>query len=815
MSWFVSDAIYEFRQLLKNFSYTIVALMVLSLGIGINTVIFSGADAVLLRRLPYDDSPRMVYVWSTNLKTGLDRAGMSPSDFADFRSWLASFDSQSAFYGKTHSLMVGTIEPERISTSHISSNLFQTLKVRPMMGRDFSPQDDRPQADRVTIISYGLWQRRFGNDPDIIGRTLTLDGDRYTIAGVMERGFWFPSKSAELWLPLQLDAASKPRSDRFLTVVGSLKTGISRQAAQAEAGRIAAHLQDQYPDTNAGWGASIVPMRDLRLSERARTALYVLLAAVLFVLLIACANVANLMLANMTARRRELAVKAALGAARRRLVVQTLLQCGILSLLGSIGGLIIAVAGMRLLVAAMPPYLLDNEDLGFDQRMLVCNMMFPVLTCLACGILPAIRLSKPDLIEDLKEGGFKGGSAGATRRGAFHLLLLGEIAVSIVMMIGAGLTIRGFLHLQNFDWGFQSGNLLTFRIELPDRNYPLKHQQEDFFKRLLAECRSLPGSLNVAATDALPVSGRVKRSGAIIPLHVEGQPLRDKLETPSTLLHIVTPDYLSAMRIPILKGRDFSGRDTADAVPVALISESFARQHFAAQDPTGRRLELGRSAGATLKTDRPVVIGVVGSVRTEGPDRTPIPEVYVPYAQNISSSMTVVVRTAGNPGNLAPAVRAQTRKLDQRLPVDELATMDAVLGESYAGPFVFIGLLGTFAAMAVVIAAAGMYSVVSYTVSLRTHEIGVRMALGAEPRHIYQLVMKRVLLLVLGGALTGVPAGIALSRAMTNLLFGISPFDPLVYLVLSVFLALVGLTACYGPARRAIRIDPSSCMRTA
>jgi putative ABC transport system permease protein len=806
MHRFFADVRHECRQLLKHYNYTAIAVLVLSVSIGANTLMFSGANAVLFRPLPFDDSPRVVHVRSTNLQDGVDGAGLSPPDFTDLRERTRSFDSLAALYVKTYSLVSARGDPERIFCGLMSADLFRTLRVRPMLGRDFTAQDDRPQGPEVAILSYGLWDRRFARDPAVIGTTINLDGDAHTIVGVMPAGFWFPSRNVEVWLPLRLDALRAQRNERFLTVIGALKNGVAAANAEAEAAVLASDLAARYADSNAGWGISVKPLRDDRLSKLARTALFVLLVAVAFVLLIAAANVANLLLAQMTARRRELAIRASLGAGRWQLVGQILAHSGLLALLGAAGGLAFTIGVKPLVTSAIPPYLRDYNELVLDYRVLAYNMILPLLTLFACALVPAIQLSTPALNDMLQRGGEKAGETGRASRSAFSTLLVAEVALSITMMIGAGLAIRGFLHLATFGFGFQPRDVLTFRVELPARSYPDRFQRENFFRRLIAQCKALPGVLNVSATDALPISGRVRRSGAVVAVRVAGEMLRKQQETASVVRHIVMPDYFEAMRIPLLTGRGFSDQDNRDGTPVAVVSDAFVRRYLAGRNPIGARLVLGPS--------QPVeAVGVVGSIRAEGPDTNPAPEIYLPYTQNITAAMTVVVRTSGDWGQLARAIRVRMREIDGLLPVEEMATMDVVLGESYAGPRVFVWMCGAFAAIAVAIAAAGMYSVASYYVSRRTHEMGIRIALGAEPGHIYGLIMRHMALLIGAGAAIGMPAGIALAHGMKRLLFGVSPLDHLVYAALGLFLTLVTLAACYAPARRAVRTDPAICIR--
>jgi putative ABC transport system permease protein len=805
----MGDALHESRQLAKNYGYTAVAVAVLGLSIAINTVIFSGAEAVLFRPLPYDDSACVVHVWSTNPQNGVDRSPVSPPDFADLKKNLISFETLSAFYTQTATLSWQWGYPERISGARASSDLFRTLAVQPRAGRTFTTDEDRPGGPNVVVISDGLWRRFFGGDPAILGKSITLDGKDHTIVGVMGPGFWFPSRNVDLWLPLQLAPLEHQRSDRFLILVGRLKPGAPREIAEAEASRIAAQLAHQYPDTNAAWGASVVRLRDERLSGRAREALFIMLAAVACVLVIGCANVANLILERMAYRQQEFAVRVALGAGRWRLIRQMVVHCAALSFLGALLGLALTALGTALLSSAIPPYLRDYRDFGFDSHMLGFNIFLPVLTSLLCAIVPAIQLSRVDLVGVLREGGVRGASRGIGG-GAFGLLVTLEVALSLVMLIGTGLAIRGFLRILTFDWGFRAANVLTFRIELPNSKYPDADRKEHFFNGLLAECKTIPGVVGVSAVDALPVSGRVSRSGAMVLVWRAGQPARHTQQIASVLMHVVRPAYFEVMGISLLQGRDFNDRDTHDNVPVAIISDSLARHYFGRENPIGQRLDLGHSS---TQSETRVVVGAVRSIPTRGPDRPEIPELYVPYAQNQMGGMTVVLRTSPEPTNIVGAVRSRVKALDVDIAVDEVASMQTVLGESYAGPHIFIWMMGVFGALALLIAAAGMYSVVSYDVARRTHEIGIRMALGAQPKHVYRLIGGRTLRLLVRGALIGIPGGIALSRGMTSLLFGISPFDPVVHLLLLVLLMAVGLAACYGPVKRALRVDPSFCLR--
>lgn len=799
-----STLTYEIRQLLKNFGYTAAAVAVLSVSIGINTVMFSGADAVLFRPLPFDDSAPVVHVWSTNLKSGWDRSAVSPPDFADWKQNLSSFTTLSAVYTRTYSLSASSLDPARVACAHISSDLFQTLGIRPRVGRGFTAEEDRPGGPKVTVISDRIWKQYFGRDPDIIGKTVSLNDEIHTIVGLMEPGFWYPSKNVDFWLPLQVVPMTYSRQDRFLVLVGRLKEVGSREAAQGEADLLAARLAQTYPDTNSGWGVSVVRLKDERLSGRALTALFIVLAAVLCVLTIGCANVANLILERVTSRRHEFAIRAALGARHCRLIRHMVAHCAMLSLAGAIGGVALTVMGTPLLSSAIPPHLRDYRDFGFDLHMLGFNLVLPFITSILCAIAPAIQLSRADLVDVLKDGGIKASAGG---NGAFNVLIMIEVALSLALMIGTGLAIKGFLRIQNFDWGFRPDGVLTFRIELPSRRYTESYQKRMFFENMLAECRSVPGVMGVSAVDALPLSGRVKRSASTVSLRVVGEQSKALREPTPALIHVVEPRYFDVMGIERLRGRDIYESDSESSSSVAVISESLARQDFPARDPLGQRLLLGQNE------DR-LVVGIVRSIRTQGPDRAAIPEIYVPYKQRITGAMSIVLHTSGDPSAIAGAVRVRAKMLDAAVVVEEMAMMETVIGEDYAGPRIFIWIMGVFGAFALMITSIGIYSVVSYDVARRTREIGIRMALGAEPRHLYRLVGTRILALVCGGAVIGIPMAAALSRSMSNLLFGVRPFDPEIHVPVTLFLITVGLCACIAPVRRAIRIDPSASIRT-
>jgi putative ABC transport system permease protein len=817
------DFKYALRRVLKRPGFTAVAVITLALGIGANTAIFSVVNAILLRPLPFDHPERLLLVWQTNPGI-METAPTSFPNYQDWRERNQVFEELAAWasYTTTKFNLTGGDLPEQVQYALCSSNLFPTLGVKPALGRTFTAQEEEQGGERVVMISHGLWQRRFGADPNFVGKSVTLDGNTYTVVGVLPSDFRFVSfpKEADVWVPLGLDPSQHRRYVRsilFLSVIGRLKPGVSPEQAQSNMASVARALADEYPE-NRNLGAKVVSLEKQVVGE-IRPALQVLTAAVGFVLLIACANVANLLLSRAVSRQREMAVRAALGASRRRLIQQLLAESLLLSILGGMAGLLLAFWGIRSL-ALIPynnpslfvPFSVTGDQVGLDPRVLGFTVLVSLLTGPIFGLVPALQASKVDQYHTIKEGGAKGGGS-ARLRNLRGLLVVVEVALSVVLLVGAGLMIKSFLRLQQVDPGFDPENVLSFDIGLPRTKYPQAQQMASFYERLLEKVEALPGVKSVGAVTALPLSN----NDELTDFFVEGKPAPQAGQKPLLHHRKVSPNYFRTLDVSVLKGRELTTHDREGSPPVVVINEAMARKYWPGEDPVGRRLALSTEAYKGGKFDLNgawrEVVGVVADVRHAGLGEQPEPEAYVPYLQSPNRDMTLLLRTSSDPMQLAGAVRRATYDIDKDQPVANVRTMSQLLATSLARPRFNFLLLTIFAAVALVLAAVGVYGVISYSVTQRTQEFGIRMALGAQVGDILRLVFREGMTLALVGILLGLAGAFALTRYVASLLYGLSATDPLTFACVSGVLALVALLACYFPARRAIRIDPINALR--
>lgn len=803
------DLRFALRMLRKDPGFTTAVIITLTLGIGANSAIFSVVDAVLLRPLPYQNPDQLVMVWENNQKEKRDQNQVSFLNFADWREQNQVFIDSAAFAYWTFNL-TGVDQPERLRSVIASASLFNVLGVKPRLGRSFNPEEDKAGHDQVVVLSHSLWQRRFGADLNVVGRSINLSGGSFTVIGVMPPDFKFPSEDVELWAPLSAPIIDTrfpqlmyKRDMHFLTVVARLKSNISVTEAQAQMTTIGRRLETQYPDSNTGYGVNIVPLYEQTVAN-SRPTLLVLVGVVLFVLLIACANVANLLLARAAARQKEIAMRAALGASRLRIIRQLLTESVLLATLGGVFGLMLAYWSVRTFVALGPADVPRLKDVGLDGRVLVFSLLISLLTGVIFGLAPALQASRSNLNETLREGD-RGSTTGGSANRMRNLLVIIEVALSVVLLIGAGLTIKSFSRLQDVDPGFDPRNVLTMRFSLPNTTYPKLEQQEQFYRRLVERLATLPGVQSVGAVTFAPLIGITSRFWFI----VEGRPVATPSERPQAFHNAVTPDYFRAMGIPLLKGRFFTAQDESNAPGVVIINQTLARRFFPNEEATGKRLMLE----APLKDKWLQIVGVVGDVKQSKLSGESGFEMYTAHAQSPMATMYVVMRTVAEPLTFSAAIGSAVREIDKDQPVSNLKTMNQLLSESIAQPRFRTLLLGAFALVALIMVALGIYGVLAYSVKQRTHEMGIRMALGAQRRDILKLVIGQGMILVLIGVVLGLVGAMALTRVMMSLLYEVKPTDPIVFISMSLLVGMVALVACYIPARRATRVDPLVALR--
>jgi putative ABC transport system permease protein len=811
MNNLLQDIRFGLRMLLKSPSISIVATIALALGIGANTAIFSVVNAVLLRPLPFPESESLVSVFETDRQRGLERGTHSYPNFFDIRAQNTVLERVACFHGGDY-ILSGRGEPARLQGSVVTSDLFPILRVQPILGRTFLPDDDKPsESGRVVILSQPLFQKRFNSDPSIVNQAITLNGISFTVVGVMPAGFEFPIQNdpVELWTTIAGDASGETpvtaqRGAHFLQVIGRLKPGVNQEQAQAELTAIASRLEQQYPDTNTHRSLRVDSALKALVGD-IRPTLLILLGAVACVLLIACANVANLLLARATSRHKEMAIRAAMGASRLRVIRQLLTESVLLSLLGGAVGLLLAVWWSDLLIA------LGKEDIpralhvGIDLRVLGFTLGVSILTGVIFGLAPAFHSSKRELIDALKEGG-RGTSEGARRNKVRSALVVSELAIAVVLLVGAGLLIKSLWRLQKVNSGLQPQNVLTFNVGLPEKyNY---ERQARFFIDLKSRLESLPGVQSASSVLPLPLSG----DRFVISFEIEGRPMAPK-DHPSGDFFAAGVGYFRAMGIPIIKGRDFDDRDRYGSTPVVIITETLARQFFPNEDPIGKRIKPGINTIEGDKTTMREIIGVVGDVRNRSLDTAPKQAYYVPQTQVPFDQMVMVVKTLDDPHNLISAATKQVSAMDQDIPVFGVKTMEEYLSTSVAAPRFSTTLLTIFAGVALVLTVVGLYGVMSYSVAQRRNEIGIRLALGAQSRDVLLMIVKQGSLLIGLGLVIGLSGAFALTRLIASMLFGVTAKDPLTFTAVGALLAAVALLACYVPAWRATKVDPMEALR--
>ena len=804
MGTFWNDVKFGARVLLKSPGFTAVAVLVVALGVGANTAIFSVVNAVLLRPLPFEQPEQLVRVFGTNARRNSFRRPHSFPNFTDLRAQNSSFEAMSAYTGTSGALSTGDA-PEQITGVSSTGEIFRVLRTKPALGRLLSPEDERPGGSPSLVISHGLWQRRFGGDPGVVGRHVKLDGRDREIIGVTPAGFGleFVPEPADFWTTLDPgDELGSQRGAIWLESIGRLKDGVSVEQARSEMATVMGRLEQQYQDENAGIGTNLVPAHEDLVGDL-RPTLLVLLGAVGFVLLIACANVANLLLARATGRGREIAVRVALGAGRVRIVRQLLTESLLLAFAGGLLGLLFATWGVELLAAFIPENVPRFQEAGLDQTVLAFTVAATALTGLLFGLAPALSASRIDLNESLKEGG-RSGMDGRGRSRVRSLLIVAEVALSLVLLVGAGLLIKSFVKLRNTDPGFDPRNTVTASLSLASVRYPEEEQIDRFYQQLIERARQLPGVESAAAVSPLPLSG----NNMSFSFRVVGQPDPPPGQRQSASARLITPDYFRAMGVPVRAGRVFNERDKKGAPPAIIVNEAFARRYLPGEEPLGKRLRLG------INNLEGEIVGIVGDMRAGSLATEPWPEYYIPHALVPFGDASLVVRTTtSDPAALAPAVRAVVNELDREQPLYDVRTMESLVARSVARQRFSMTLIALFAGLAVVLASVGIFSVMSFLVAQRTHEIGIRMALGAQRSDILRLVVGHGMTLTVAGLVLGLVGSYFLTRLMEGLLYQVSAKDPLVFAAIPVLLASVALAACYVPARRATKVDPMVALR--
>ena len=802
----MTDLRYAVRTLLKSRGFAAAAALTLALGIGAATAIFTVVNAVLLRPLPYPDAERLTMVWLANPLQGIARDVSPYPTFRAFRDGSSSFSHLTA-YTATSLNLTGAGEPQRVRGAFVTEGFLPMLGVGPMLGRGLRDDEHQPGRHEVAVIGHGLWMRAFGGEAPAVGSTLSLNGTRYTIVGVMPPGFAYP-RDAEFWLPLAPTPALRPvlesRGSYWLNVLGRLRADASLRAAGAELEATLRQLDGEFPGVYDGQSVLLEPLLD-SIAGHLRTPLFVLQGAVLFLMLIACANVANLLFARATARQREMAIRAALGARRGRLVQQLVTESLVLAALGAAGGLVLAAWGIDLLQAFGPDDLPRLHEVRLDATVLAFTALLMLGAAVVFGLAPALQLARPDLVTPLKESART--AAGQTSR-ARTLLVGSQIALALVLLVGAGLLIRSFSRVMSVDPGFDPAGVLTVELALPSQRYPDDAQRGAFYRRLVERLAAQPG-VEVAGAIRDVLLSRLPNSA---PISIEGR--ADLSEADRNLpiaFDPVTPDFFRVLRIPIVRGRGFTHADDGAAPPVAIVNQSLVRRFFPGGDPVGRRVTFGSPDGENVRWL--TIVGVAADARRSGLDAGPRPELYAPHAQAPAADMTLTLRTAGDPMMLAGSVRAALAELDPELPLARVATLDRLVGASVAERRFHMLLLAVFSALALILAAIGIYGVVTYLVSRRAREFGVRLALGAQRRDVLRMVLREGARITAAGAALGLLGALAMTRVLAALLYEISPTDAPTFAAVTAVLVTVALAACYIPARRATRIDPVVSLR--
>jgi putative ABC transport system permease protein len=799
------DLRYGARMLLKQPGFSLIAVITLALGIGANTAIFSVINAVLLRPLPFPESERLVRLYEKETYSAMasERLEVAPANFLDWRRQSRTLAGIAA-WGEEEQALASQGQADAAVAAFVTANFFSVLGVSPLHGRVFTSEEDQPGRDAVALLGHGLWQRRFGGDAKVVGQRVTLDGSEYTVVGIMPAGFQYP-RGADIWTPLALNPnQTQSREAHFLQVIARRRPEATLQQVRAEMATIAGDLAQQYPATNKAWTVNVVSLFEDEVGQ-ARPAMLMLMGAVGLVLLIACANVSGLLLSAGASRQTEITIRAALGATRSRLIRQSLTESALLAGLGGGLGLLLAVWGVEALIRLGPPEIPRLQSVGVDFRVLGFTLAVTALTGLIFGLVPALQSSRLNLCESLKEGAPRAAGSRSQQR-IFNALVVSEIALALVVLAGAGLLLNSFIRLQRVELGFQTSNVLTVEVNLPSARYSAgdwKAQRMNFYGQALERLAALPGVTAVGAIDSLPLSGD-QRGWTF---RKEGQNLAPS-ERPVAGFQVATTDYFRAVGMQLRRGRAFTEADREGAPPVMIVNESFARRFYPNEDPLGQRIIIRN------QPEIREIIGVVNDIRHFGPDQDPAPEMYAPYNQFAIGAAPLIVRTSSGPEALIGAVRKEIQAVDREVAIGQVRTMEELMSSALARRRFALLLLGVFASVAVLLAAIGVYGMMSYAVAARTREIGIRMAFGAQAGDMLKLVIGRGLKLTFCGVAVGLVAAFALTRLIKTQLFGVNATDPATFVSIAALLALVALVACWIPARRATKVDPLIVLRT-
>jgi putative ABC transport system permease protein len=805
----LQDIRYAVRKLSRTPGFTTIAAFTLALAIGATTAIFSVIDGVLLKPLPFRDPERVVRV--TNLRDG-NRMVSSVPDFLDIRAQSKSYASLAALDAQAMNLTGGS-EPERIGAARVGATFWSLLGVTPQVGRGFAPNEDSQSAARTVVLSDGLWKRRFGGDRRIIGKTIALDGNSYTVIGVAPAGFSFPDRP-DVWIPLvfaQDDLNPDGRGAHWMGIMGRLAPNVTAAQATSELVTITRRLEQQYPESNTNMSGAVIPMQEYLVGD-VRPALYVMLGAVAFVLLIACANVANLLLVRAASRESEMAVRTALGAGAWRLVRQLVIESVLLAMIGGVFGTLLALWGVDLLLSMAPNGLPRINEVTVNGSVLVFTAGVTAVTGVLFGLFPALHAARANVGGMLKEG-MRGSSGGVASRRARNTLVMAEMALAVVLLVGAGLLIRSFSKLLAVDPGFRAERVVTFAIAAPDTKYGQYAQRRELVSNLVERMKRVPGAQGAAVVTGLPLSNIMMRTSA----HIVGTPPERPGERKSTDVAMATPGYFTTMGSPLVAGRDFTDRDGSGAPVVSIVNQEFVKRYFPNENPIGKRIELGwdqdtASTGGNMTLGGEIV-GVVANVKRRGLSQEVFPETYASYMQPTFSNFSVVVRSTADPSTVMAAIRAQIRELDRDLPLSDLRQLKELVAASVSRPRFYTTILGVFASIALILAAVGIYGVISYAVSLRTRELGIRIALGATGRQVSGLVLQQGVGLAIAGVAVGGAGAYWLTRLLSKLLFGVSATDPLTFVGVAALLTAIAAIASFVPARRAAKVDPLLAMR--